>query len=82
MISKRYFYTFVASLMYGPPLSPWQESFPPSGKPAQIMESAISDVPYDVRQSSSDTTGTVTFFKFPAKADPSCKQDKQSSLKN
>ena len=26
----------------GPPLSPWQESFPPSGRPAQIMESATA----------------------------------------
>ena len=25
----------------GPPESPWQESFPPSGSPAQIMLSAI-----------------------------------------
>ena len=29
-------------LKKGPPLSPWQESFPPSGRPAQIIESATA----------------------------------------
>jgi hypothetical protein len=72
ILKKRNKNTLVASSMNGPPLSPWQESFPPSGRPAQIMESATSACPYALRQSSSDTTGTVTFFKLSGRvADPS-----------
>ena len=36
----RYYYIFTSPQTKGPPLSPWQESFPPSSSPAQIMESA------------------------------------------
>merc|ERR550517_941400 len=38
--SKKLLVSGDSLLKKGPPLSPWQESFPPSGKPAQIIESS------------------------------------------
>ena len=47
----------------GPPLSPWQESLPPSARPAQNMLVVMAEVPYWDRQVVRETIGIVTFLK-------------------
>ena len=48
---------------YGPPESPWQESLPPCGKPAQNIASVICPG-YDEPQ---ETGGTRTHCKSPGR---------------